>query len=61
MSSESTSSSRAIARWIMVAAEYHAAGIDLPIMVATAARVGDGVGPFATVEGVGRLLVGAAA
>ncbi len=43
------------------AAEFHAAGIDLPIMVATAARVGDGVGPFATVEGVGRLLVGAAA
>ncbi len=39
------------------AAEYHAAGIDLPIMVATAARQGDELGPFATVEAVGKLLV----
>lgn len=43
------------------AEEFHAAGIDLPIMVATAARVGDEIGPSATVEGVGRLLTGAAA
>jgi probable F420-dependent oxidoreductase len=43
------------------AAEFHAAGIELPIMVATAARAGDDAGPFATVEGVGELLVGASA
>jgi alkanesulfonate monooxygenase SsuD/methylene tetrahydromethanopterin reductase-like flavin-dependent oxidoreductase (luciferase family) len=40
------------------AKEFHAAGVDLPIVLATAARAGDDVGPFATVEGVGRLLAG---
>ena len=38
------------------AREFHAAGIRLPILVAVAAGHGDDVGPFATVEGVGRLL-----
>ncbi len=40
------------------AREFHAAGIDLPILVAVAARPGDDAGPFATVEGVGRVLGG---
>jgi probable F420-dependent oxidoreductase len=38
------------------AREYHAAGIDLPVMVAVAAGHHDEAGPFATVEGVGRVL-----
>jgi probable F420-dependent oxidoreductase len=42
------------------AGEFTSAGIDLPIVVASAARVGDDAGPFATVEGVGALLAEAA-
>jgi alkanesulfonate monooxygenase SsuD/methylene tetrahydromethanopterin reductase-like flavin-dependent oxidoreductase (luciferase family) len=42
------------------AGEFHTAGVDLPIVVATAAHVGDDAGPFATVEGVGALLAEAA-
>jgi probable F420-dependent oxidoreductase len=34
------------------AEEFVAAGIDLPIMVTVAARVGDDLGPMATIEGV---------
>jgi probable F420-dependent oxidoreductase len=34
------------------ARELHEAGIDLPIMVCTAARPGDGEGPLATIEAV---------
>ena len=41
------------------AREFHAAGIDLPVMVAVAAGHHDEAGPFATVEGVGRVLTGA--
>lgn len=36
------------------ASELAAAGIDLPVMQPTAARVGDGLGPLATVEAVGQ-------
>jgi hypothetical protein len=32
--------------------DLHAAGIDLPIMVTTAARPGDGDGPLATIPAV---------
>jgi probable F420-dependent oxidoreductase len=42
------------------AGEFRSAGIDLPIVLATAARAGDDAGPFATVEGVGALLAEAA-